>query len=964
LKPALIMLAVFAVVIGGLTAFVATYKGPGTEDRMNVEPRDLFPELAAADVSRIELTGPKLGRRALVLERTGDLKWHIVEPLRALAAGEKMRRLLEAFVDLRSVDGFTTKDLFHYELDEPRYRMTVSTRDGRSMTVEFGVRVPDVAPAAARERMDPFTLRERGGSGQAIAERYARVGGRNEVLIVPDSICPLIDAPPPSFREAALVFVERENDVKHVAAPQVTEIALSVRADEGIRTVALGKSDGRWRVTSPVNARADAGKVSRLVRGLLELSAADGDAFVADGATDLAPYGLEPWSVEVVLHAKGEDAEEPEKHVVRFGAEPEGKPGVVYAQSSARDTVLLVDGSVVKGALRRDATFFRDPRLVTVYPAGVRSFTLAYGDGRPALAVERRSDQDPGWLLKEPVSGRADAAAVGSVIAAVTGLAAVPGGYVAEAPDDLAPYGLDNPLVTASFDLRPPRGGNGPTAAKFLIGRSPPGDPEVIYAKNAEEPSVLLVPRRTAERLLPEVESLRSKTLLEGFDRWGALEIEIARGEERIHLKRGKGAEWTMVGPAGVEVDYAAPSDFLAAVAELSIRGWPADAPESYVPFGLEEPRASLTIQAREREFGAFGAPPTEGEARAFVIRFGDRTEKGDRCHVRLPSETNVYEVDAGILERIERGVLEFRHHRVLRFDPATVQAFQVEGGRADYAAQRMPHGGWLLTSPVPVLGNETSIGELLAGLGDLTARRLVTSGGWEDPRYGLTAGGNGPFRRVTLRLGGESGPPEAAAVERTLLVGAPAPDGEDGDRYAVVAEDGLVFVLYADAVAALDAELLTAAVTDFPAAAIERIAVTHRDGSRVEAVRKPPTWEIVSHKDVVPNAAAVERLVRAASRIRAEKYVAYNRDGLDAYGLEEPLLTVVLVRQGQLPTELRIGEATDVPSEAADAGAPGTRTMHYATGGGIPAVFLIAEEDVKQLDRHVEDLILMERGT
>ncbi|MFH1732816.1 MAG: DUF4340 domain-containing protein [Planctomycetota bacterium] len=953
LRPALIMLCVFLLVIGGLALLVATYEAPTTEELMTLKQQKLFPGLDPARITKVEIISPGAGPGPVVIVRAGRRKWRMTQPATALASNDKLTRIAGLFAALEAARGYSTKNFADYELEEPRCRVTVTADTGETFTVAFGTDVAEVVAGAGREYVDFYTLEQRGGSDDAIPHRYARVGGRAQVLIVKDTLCREIDVPPAGLREPALAFTETADDIVPVALADVGRVAISVGEEGETRAVSLANVAGRWRVVSPVDARADARKVAEMLELLVALRAAGPAAYVDDAPADLARYGLAEPTVTVELSADDGAG----KHTIHFGGGREEKDGLVCARSSSRKSVLLVNGGVLAKGLREDVEFFRDRRVVEFALNQVQSVSFVYASGRPTLTVARRIGDPANWRIDGAVSGRADAA-VGPLITRLGALGVEPGGFVSEDPGDLAKFGLDRPQITATVTLK------GEAPAKVLIGGSPKDNPKLVYAKSAAEPSIVLVSRSIIDDLTPDPASLLTAVLVEGYDRWAAFELEIKLGEKKIKLVRGERLGWKFVSPEGPAVDYPAPSNFLAEVAALTIKAWPADKPEDYAPFGLDVPRAVLTVRTRQDDpGGAAGMPPDERPVKTFVLHFGAATKDGKRCYVRLAEETNVYEVDAAILDKVLRGALLFREKTVLDFEPHNVKSLRLEGGRADYTAQRAPGGRWLLSRPLLTAANFANVKKLIDGLDGLGAVELVAEGGLEHPKYGLSR----PHRLAGLIIEVEppgavkegAAKPEKVLVSKTLVVGAPAPGKEKGGRYAAIREDKLAFVMAAEDIEKLDTELVTRTVVNILKGNVATVSVVHRDGSAVEVARRGAGWAITSHKDVEPDVIAVEKLVEQAGWVMAEGYVQYNQENLAKYGLAKPLLTVTVGRKEKLPSELLIGDAAPAPAPKKDGAKKDERKKScYATGGGIPAVFLVAEEKVNALGKHVEDLI------
>jgi len=804
LKPALIMLAVFALVAGALAVFLARYEGePGGRAADGAVNR-LLDGLEPARVQQVEIVNAEVGRKPVILDRVGPHKWVLGSPVQGLASADLVEKLLAWVTQAEAERVLAATDMTAYGLERPVLRLTLRAGE-RVHTLELGAAAPMVAPASAESYVD-LSLREIEGGRKPEPYRYMRLDGKEEVLIVRDALQHLIDAPTEAFREPRLFHAEREGRIGPLEPSDVLGITI---ARKGLTLVVERPDDGRWRLMQPVNARADAAGVEAMLRSLLTLRAAAPGGFVQ---TDPAALGFDQPAVGITLMTRDGGS-----HVIRLRQSgPDAETPSIYALNDARQVALQFPPDALAVILQAGAETFRDRRLVLLDGDATHAWSVAWA-GQPPLRLVRRSDEPGTWHLTEPVSGRADSDGVARLMRRYGELAVEPGGYVDDAPADLARYGLDKPSLTASFS----RKDAAEPYAKILIGRSPKDAPERVYAKNANEPSVVLLDKGAVEALKPDVAALRSRTLLEGFDRWTAHQIfTTVGGAESLHLARGKQPTWAFVKPQGVPVEFTAPSDFLAVVAGLQVIDFVADRPKDYAPYGLDKPRAELTVKT------AAGAGRGE---QTFALHFGKRTGEGARCYVRLPSEPNVYEVPAELLNRIESGALEFRDRQILALKPGRMTAIDLRNHRATYEALRGPSAGvWLLNSPILAVGDRVAFAELVILMTELRAKRLVAEKGLANPIYGLAPKAGEPYQKVVLTLAKAAD--EAATSEATLLVGAPC--GDEGDRYAAMLDSGLVFVMAGEDVKKLDAEFLSPVVINHVPDGVSQVKVVHRDGS------------------------------------------------------------------------------------------------------------------------------------
>ncbi|MFO7898908.1 MAG: DUF4340 domain-containing protein [Planctomycetota bacterium] len=952
LKPALVTLIAFVIVIAALAVFVATHDDAAGPGRGQLADQPLFPDLTQTEIARLELRCPRTGDTPVVFERDRETRlWEMTSPMHVAVLQDPVNDIAGDVAGLTVVRGYPAKSFVEYELDRPAWRLGVQTRAGREFTLAFGARLVELAGPGPEEEAEPAAGDEPEEARSRPGKRYARLDQREQVLIVEDKLCPKIDRPPTAFRVPFLVYADAPAGPEPIAPRHVRTVSIHVSAGEAKQAVALERAaPGRWRLTEPWAARADRRILGETLAAILGLRIEEG-GFVDERPGDPTAYGLASPTVSLALAAEAADGAV-RRYEIRVGDHPPDRPDLFYAQSSSRPTVVLVSAAAIRDNLMGPAEDFRDRHLVTFDVPDVVSVTLLPADGRRVTLV-RRSRGSKEWSVRSPpdTDGRASRPAVVGLIASVADLMAQEFVTESAGPAERARFGLADPAVEARFKLK-----DG-SERTVRLGKSPAGRPHLVYAAVADEPSVTLVPADVVRLVSRPVRSLRSKRLLEGFVPDEAEVIRIERDGDSVLLRRRADLRWRFVEPLGHDVEPGAPRAFLAGLESLEIEGWPADRPADYAPFGLAEPDAVLTIQTKPvvSDLVRVEDPPRR-EPRTFTLRLGKTAPNGRQVYARLASEPNVYLIDARLLKQLRRGYLLFRDRQVLDFDADAVEQVTIERPGRRYRLRKARKGLWLLVDPPIGAGNVRLVPDLVAALSALRAAELVQEGGWGERRFGLEPDDEKPFCKATLVIreteqpGGQE--PKRAEETRTLIVGRLAGTEDPEARYAVVAERGLVFVIPGRVARRLDREFAPRTAMDVPKARVRGVSVVHRDGSCIQVAREPlGRWRITSHEGIEPDRARIADLAEEARRVRADHFVAYTADRLDAYGLNEPRFTVFVTSGGGRLARLKVGSrarGADLP--------PGE--WFYATASGLRAVFLLPASKVAALAKHIEDII------
>jgi hypothetical protein len=217
--------------------------------------------------------------------------------------------------------------------------------------------------------------------------------GRKGVFTVPAKIAQETMRPLVEFRRRRL-FTFHTPDV----------IGLGLR-DAGEPMTRLGKQDGQWRISNPVDAPADRQMVEELIDVLCSANVVD---YVFDARSG---HGLgEGEGFAISLRDTFGSVER-----VVFGV-PDGT-NLVWAVTS-EGAVVHVHKDVLEHCRSRQKTL-EDMRIFPVEASAVTSFSVA--KGFPAYVVSRRSATAP-WTMVSPVDALADAKVVDGLLSGILSL--------------------------------------------------------------------------------------------------------------------------------------------------------------------------------------------------------------------------------------------------------------------------------------------------------------------------------------------------------------------------------------------------------------------------------------------------------------------------------------------------------------------------------------------------------------
>jgi len=370
----------------------------------------------------------------------------------------------------------------------------------------------------------------------------------------------------------------------------------------GERRYTLVKGAGGWMVDSPVKGRADASKVSGLLRSLSSLTA---KKFVDDAPASLRPFGLEPPKLTVVATTekkieKPKTTTEPASAPAEPEYETQTQTVSVALGGAAADDVFAKLGDESKRTVFQVAEStvdqvapplgdLRDKKVAAIEPRRVQRVVLAAeGDEVELTKAGARWQIAVGTGLEQGAA--AEYAAVDELLSAIKNLTAT--GFE---ETELPTQGFDKPRaeieLTLEGQLEPTR----LTVGWFTASKTG------VYIRNNTEGFVAVVGSAEADRLVVKPLSFLSRELLR-FPIARASRIRfVKQGSEASEVAREDGI-WAFKAPIEGPAETTAVNNILSDLSNLRGRRVVGRAAEA-AAFGLDHPavRAVVTVDAPPR---------------------------------------------------------------------------------------------------------------------------------------------------------------------------------------------------------------------------------------------------------------------------------------------------------------------------------------------------------------------------
>ena len=481
----------------------------------------------------------------------------------------------------------------------------------------------------------------------------------------------------------------------------VTGITLR-RPDGSVKAVREGDA---WQLVEPLKAKGDRGPIEET---LTTVVTAKMDREIDAAPKALTDFGLDKPAAEVAMTLK--DGRE-----VALLVGAKSPTGVwVYAKERDKPNVFVLGESVLRDATR-PVTDFRDKVLVSFSRADVTGVEIITPG--ESIAVEPDGSK---WKITKPVARPADGDTVSDVLEKV-GAARVRE-FVAEAPGNLAPYGLDRPVRLVIHT-----GKEKDRASKAVLFGKTDEAKKGVYAMREGEHSVLLVPEEVVRALPQSTASLRDKILV-AFERDKITRYEIESPKGSVTVAREKDT-WKITAPEALPADQVEAGAVLMQLRTLRAQAFLTDDGSGIARF-LANPEVKVTIHQEG------GSPTTVLLAPAPDKRGGQST-----AYAAIAGQGPVVLVDGKSLEAVTRTAKELRDRRIFAdLQPKDVTRVRVKAGGQTAVLERSGDAQWKMVEPAKAGAKSAKVEDLLYTLRGLKWDDTVAPSADAPARWGFDA--------------------------------------------------------------------------------------------------------------------------------------------------------------------------------------------------------------------------------
>jgi len=479
--------------------------------------------------------------------------------------------------------------------------------------------------------------------------------------------------------------------------------------------------------------------------------------------------------------------------------------------------------------------------------------------------------QDQKWRLEAPFKDQADRGAIDNLLADLDSwqkFDSIPASEIAKDKNKLDEFGLSKGKLKLKLIGKemPPEITFGNDAA--LQGK--------MYVRVGDGNDVFVAAQSVRNDIAKKPEDFRDKKLtdLATAQVTRAL-LRTAAGEMEMEKK---GDNWEIVKPLHARGDDQKIADLLAQVTTAQIQQFVAEDRGDLRPYGLAEPRGSITLFAGDDKTGQslqLGGP---------VTATGEKDK--DQVYVRFTARNAVYTLPKKIEELLAVKPADLRDRHLVRIDPNILDRITIEAEGKGKTVLARADENWTIANKNNQPANGGEVTRMLDLIRAEQVTRFVEDVASDLPKYGLDK----PQVQVTFSSFSSENTPESTAGEHPFAsIAFGKVEGEDvyarlGDEPFIVAvRRRLLDNIFADPL-----QWQELAVFRFKPDEVHQLTVTtDREYALVRNDKKEWTWAKGSEPI---NSVNVQSLLNTLSVLRAVRWAGATTP---AHGLDKPQVTI-----------------------------------------------------------------------
>src|SRR5438874_6794952 len=489
---------------------------------------------------------------------------------------------------------------------------------------------------------------------------------------------------------------------------------------------------------------------------------------------------------------------------------------------------------------------------------------LIIQDGDDKIDIRRHDDK---WRLEIPIKDQDDGSVVNNLLLDHENWqkeAAISAKEMEADKNKLSDYGLANPKVRLK-----------------LLG--PDAPPEIFFGKDAalegkmyvrfeNSKETFLANQSVKKAIDKKPEDFRDRKLTD-LIMAQVVRVVLKTSAGEMELQK-KGDHWDIVKPLHTRADDQKVSDMIAQVTTARIQQFVADDRGDLHPYGLVEPRGSLTLFAQDDKQGQ-------------TLQIGGVPEKDkDQVYVRFSPRAFVYTLPKKIEETLNAKPNDLRDRHLVRIDTKILDRLTIDAPGKGKTILARKDENWTIASRNNAPGNSSEVRRLIDTLQNEQVTKFVEDVASNLPKYGLDK----PQLIVTFSSFASENTAETKAGEQPFAsVAFGKVEGET--VYARVGDEPFVVAVRRNLLDQIFADPLQwqeLSIFNFKPEQVHRVSVTtDKESSLVRGPNNQWSW---ANGSGAINQTNVQSLLNSLTKLHAVRWVGSTAP---AQGFDKPQLVV-----------------------------------------------------------------------
>src|SRR5216110_1439362 len=355
-------------------------------------------------------------------------------------------------------------------------------------------------------------------------------------------------------------------------------------------------------------------------------------------------------------------------------------------------------------------------------------------NGDQKIEIRRRENK---WRLETPIKDQADGALVENLLSDLEAWqkeGTIPAKDIDADKSKLTEYGLNNPKLKLK-----------------LLGRDKP--PEILFGKDAALEGKMYVRFQNSKETFLATQSVKKdidKKPEEFRDR--KLTDVTAAQVRRVTLKTPagemelikKGEHWDILKPLRARADDGKVSDLISQITSARIQQFVADDRGDLRPYGLAEPRGSITLYDQEQkkdqkvELGE-SIKVAGREDKGQTLQIGAIPEKEkDQVYVRFAPRGSVYTLPKKLQEILNTKPADLRDNHLVRIDTNILDRITIDAPGKTKTVLARKDGNWKIASRNNAPADSGAVRRTVDTLQNERVTKFVEDIASNLPKYGL----------------------------------------------------------------------------------------------------------------------------------------------------------------------------------------------------------------------------------